>query len=180
MMDVRLGSQGIRELREKLTAMSSGMKSVTKETENKLGQIGVDELQSRLDFDVADGNKVGDVSLGRDSEGVQVAHTGDQVVYLEFGTGHVAKTGKEYPDKEAMTRAGYKQDGKGHGEKGWVYWNKHKTGKSRTTKLGISVTDQFSFTKGMVGIAPVYHAFKATEAKVNEVLKEVFDGKFDK
>lgn len=168
-IDITLGSEGLSRLREMLSNEQKTLRTAVYGIETRLGAIGKAEMQQRLPFVSKDGNAVGEVNVERDADGVRVSHSGEQVAYLEFGTG-IEGQRSPYPFEDTEVGSGqWKYDVNGHGTAGWRYRNKF----AAPDKKG----RQIRWSKGIVGFAPVYHAYMEANLNLMRVAREVFGGK---
>jgi hypothetical protein len=90
-----------------------------------------------------------------------VTYFGQDVAYIEFGTG-VTGAGN-YPDAEVLAEVNWSYDVNNHGEKGWYYYSK-RDGKLR-------------HSRGMRGERPVLETFRETERLVPQIVKQVMNEK---
>lgn len=160
---VLLGNEGIRELKEYFRSLESRFKEVVEESEKRIAEYGEEQLNAVAPTRSIDGNMPGSVSVQNDGGMRRVVYAGEDVAYIEFGTGYRGEN-NPYPDEIVLNNAGWEYDINDHGYAGWVYRRK---------------TDgAYRHSRGMVPEAPVLKAFQKTKTVVEQMVREVMDEKF--
>lgn len=162
-MNIILGNEGIKQLQSYLRNIQVELPSIVKEAENRLGQRGRTYLLMYAPIGtVIDGNESGNVIVENSGKEVTVSYIGEDVAYIEFGTGYLTGITNPYPDTLILNNAQWEYDVNNHGTEGWYY--KRKDG---TT----------AFSLGMKPVAPVLNSYLQTKKDVVGVLKEVLNEK---
>lgn len=164
MKEVILGERGLYELKNWVNAAKMALEETAKESAELVAEKSATRIDSMAGSGHRfDGNVGGSVSVETDIDGASVVFSGEQVAYIEFGTGIVGEN-SPYPDTEALIKAGWEYDVNNHGEKGWFYRDK--------------TTGERVWSIGMEGVRPVYWASKEAEKLIPETVRKVFDEKF--
>lgn len=161
---VTIGSEGCDVLLTELQNLRADIPKKTTQLINEIGTLAETRakllLENMPDFD---GNTMGQVSLVQlDANRVQVVHSGEDVGFLEFGTGMIGLS-KQHPLSNAVgwmyyVPTNYKTEV--DGKKGWYYKDKF--------------TGELIFTEGMVGGRSMLNASILARNSISEVAKGVF------
>lgn len=151
-VDVKVmwGVEGCAEIIKQLNSLKSAVKNMEEDLPEYLARVGLDSAEATtaaVGASSLDGNQLGGFYILDKSDSVELVNQGDDVAYIEFGTGimgaqsahpHAGEAGWEYyvatPYKRTVG-----------GIKGWFYKNK--------------LTGQLTFTQGMVGTKAMYNAY---------------------
>lgn len=159
-----LGTEGIASLKQELIRAKNRMPNIVDKVAQETAEYGADKLSQLAPLSAKyDGNYSGSVEFVPTATGYMVTYSGEQVAYIEFGTG-IDAVGS-YPDVEILDKANWLYDVNEHGEKGWFY-NDHRTG-----KLYHSV--------GMIAHMPVYRASRMAEQELPNIVRKVMDEEFN-
>lgn len=161
-MNVVLGNEGINDLKKWLLYIKGQLPSIVREAENRLGERGKYYLLGFAPSGIVDGNYGGSVVVEDTGQLVRVGYVGQDVAYIEFGTGYIGQI-NPYPDVLVLNNAMWEYDINQHGEEGWYYKKKDGSG------IGFSI--------GMKPFAPVLNSYLSTEKDVVGVLQEVLNEK---
>ena len=131
---VELGFKGISQLLSDLDQMKGAVMSAVVDSERELGQAALEILDSNVPRNEIDGNLPPSMDWYHDKYGFQVSLEGEDVAYIEFGTGIYAQS--SYPDQSIIDEVGWIYDINNHGHKGW--WYTHKlSGVTRIHSFGM-------------------------------------------
>ena len=159
-----LGNEGIKALKNSLLAINTQLENTIDACEREIAEYGANALSELAPISAKyDGNYSGSVSFNPTENGYEVSYEGDQVAYIEFGTGITGEG--YYPDSDILNQANWIYDINDHGLGGWVYKD-HRTG------------EEFH-SVGMVGEKPVYRAYRKTEQELPNIVKRVLNEKFN-
>ena len=161
-MEVTLGNQGIRELKKFFQRKLNTLDTLVENIELALAEKGFQLLQTNAPTHDIDGNRVGSASIEKYADGYRVVYSGEDVAYIEFGTGYKGANDK-YPNPTVLTFWQY--DINGHGAKGWYYKSK-QDGSIRHSQ------------GGMYPEKPVYKAYTELEQIATSVIEGVLDDFF--
>lgn len=140
------------------------MGQVVDESARRLAERGREHLLRLIPMSKVDGNVSGTVDVVRVGSSYSVNYDGEDVGYIEFGTGDLAKN-SPYPDNEVRLEAGWEYDINKHGHEGWWYRDK--------------LDGKIYHSIGMKPLHPVYTASERTEQDIAEIVKEVLLEKFN-
>lgn len=160
-MKIVLGNEGIRELQRILMDWQRVIDEVVNEAERRLAEEGQRIMLQKAPTTDIDGNIPGRVRVEPRAEGYAVTYLGQDVAYIEFGTG-ITGMGS-YPDGEVLAEVNWTYDVNDHGEKGWYYYGK-RDGKLR-------------HSRGMRGEKPVLETYRETERLVPDIVRKVMNEK---
>ncbi len=163
MITVVLGNEGIRELQSYLMRQQRLLQEAVFEAEKKIAIKGKEILETIAPTQDIDGNIAGTARIEPRKEGYGVAYVGNDVAYIEFGTGYRGET-NPHPNTEALQNADWNYDIHEHGQKGWFYRSK-RDGTIHHSKGGIEPQK------------PVFDSYKKTLEYVKEIVKEVLHEK---
>jgi hypothetical protein len=172
-IDVTLGTEGINELKQYVQSLQGKLDTVLEKAEERVAEYGRNQLENFAPTMSIDGNMPGSVFIEDDGQMHRVIYAGEDVAYIEFGTGYVGEK-NPYPDEvilnQAIQESGYTGKKSGwydvneHGHKGWVYRRKDN---------GL-----YRHSRGMKPEAPVLKAKNETRKAVKGIVKEVLDEEF--
>lgn len=162
-MTIVLGNEGIKELRSYLELLKGNLASTVKKCEDAIAERGKLYMMSFSPQVWVDGNIAGTVDIERDAELVRVSYIGQDVAYIEFGTGYIGET-NPYPDQIVLNDAQWVYDVNNHGLSGWVYHRKDGSGAE--------------FSVGEKPFAPVLNSYERTRQEVVGILREVLSAEF--
>ena len=162
---VMWGVDGCDEIIKQLNGLKSAVKSMEKELPEHLARVGQNSAEAKtasVGVMGLDGNQLGGFYILEHTDYVELVNQGEDVAFIEFGTGMM---GKQSPHPQAgeagweyYTPTRYKRSI--GGRKGWFYKNK--------------LTGELTFTQGMVGTKAMYEArleiFKAMFRDSKEIL----------
>jgi len=141
------------------------MPNILDKAEQEIGKRGMENLANVAPLGSnIDGNYGGDIEFVAIPNGYAVTYNGEQVAYIEFGTG-IEGESSPYPDSDILSKANWEYDVNNHGTKGW-YYKDHRTGEVHKSY-------------GMVGNMPVYRASKLTEKQVPQIVRKVLNEEFN-
>jgi len=92
-MEVVLGHKGIQELIKYLDDIERSMNSLIDDIEKALAKEGYQLLLANAPTRAIDGNQVGHVFKEAYKDGYRVVYSGQDVAYIEFGTGYIGENG---------------------------------------------------------------------------------------
>lgn len=159
-MDIVLGIKGIGELQRTLKQYEDFLKNGVSVISEKLGSEAQQVMEELVPNVTIDGNLIGVVTREVLTDGQRVSYEGDDVAYIEFGTGIVGAE-SPYPTANSL---GWDYDINLHGWDGWYYTHKETGNKEHSV--------------GMPPIMPVYETAQRIEDKALMLIKEVIDEKF--
>ena len=162
-INVTLGTEGINELKQYVQSLQGKLDTVSKKAEERVAEYGRNQLENFAPTMSVDGNMPGNVFVDDDGTMHRVVYAGEDVAYIEFGTGYVGEN-NPYPDEITLNKAGWQYDVNEHGVKGWVYRRKD--------------TGQYRHSRGMKPEAPVLKAKNETRKAVKVIVREVLDEEF--
>lgn len=165
-IDVVLGVEGLRTLRREIEARTQVFRQVIDEIAKELATLGYVYMEYHAPQHDVDGNIRGEIVIEQRNDGYAVTFRGDDVAYIEFGTGVVGEG--LYPDHEAIAMVDWVYDINDHGAKGWFYYDKRFLPQKVVRYSRGGARPQ----------APVYKAFKDTEKQVANVVERVLRDKF--
>ena len=163
-INVTLGTEGINELKQFVMRLQNELDGVLDKAEQRVAEYGRNQLENFAPTMSVDGNMPGNVFVDDDGTMHRVVYAGEDVAYIEFGTGYVGEN-NPYPDEITLNKAGWQYDVNEHGVKGWVYRRKD--------------TGQYRHSRGMKPEAPVLKAKNETRKAVKVIVREVLDEEFD-
>lgn len=161
-MNFVLGNEGIAAMKAYLLGVQSALNSIAQEGTERVAEYGRQALERVAPTTDIDGNQPGSVFTEPSENGTRVVYSGDDVAYIEFGTGYIGEN-NPYPDESILGKANWVYDINKHGYKGWVYRRKRD--------------GRFRHSRGMVPEAPVLTAFRETEKVAPQIIKEVINEK---
>lgn len=177
-VDVPLSSKGISATTRALRKIKQEY-SVDGDFDEAIRVNAAQLLLDALDDNIAmivdpDGNTTGTTSLKHITGVSEIRWSGDQILFLEFGTG-VTGINDPYPDSTIMSIVSYQPE-QYHGIEGNEYWTYHD-----------EITGAYEKTYGVPAYAPMYTVFldaerilqeggfKAfVESKVSEIISNAF------
>jgi len=162
-INVTLGTEGINELKQYVQSLQGKLDTVLEKAEERVAEYGRNQLENFAPTTSIDGNMPGSVFVDDDGTMHRVVYAGEDVAYIEFGTGYVGEN-NPYPDEITLNKAGWDYDVNEHGAKGWVYRRKDN---------GL-----YRHSRGMKPEAPVLKAKNETRKAVKGIVKEVLDEEF--
>lgn len=162
-INVTLGTEGIHELKQYVQSLQGKLDTVLEKAEERVAEYGRNQLENFAPTMSIDGNMPGSVFIEDDGQMHRVIYAGEDVAYIEFGTGYVGEN-NPYPDEIILNKAGWDYDVNEHGVKGWVYRRKDN---------GL-----YRHSRGMKPEAPVLKAKNETRKAVKGIVKEVLDEEF--
>ena len=162
-INVTLGTEGINELKQYVQSLQGKLDTVLDKAEERVAEYGRTQLEHFAPTMSVDGNMPGSVFIEDDGQMHRVIYAGEDVAYIEFGTGYVGEN-NPYPDEIILNKAGWDYDVNEHGVKGWVYRRKDN---------GL-----YRHSRGMKPEAPVLKAKNETRKAVKGIVKEVLDEEF--
>lgn len=162
-INVTLGTEGINELKQYVQSLQGKLDTVLEKAEERVAEYGRNQLENFAPTTSVDGNMPGSVFIEDDGQMHRVIYAGEDVAYIEFGTGYVGEN-NPYPDEIILNKAGWDYDVNEHGVKGWVYRRKDN---------GL-----YRHSRGMKPEAPVLKAKNETRKAVKEIVREVLDEEF--
>jgi hypothetical protein len=162
-INVTLGSEGINELKQFVLRLQNELDGVLDKAEERIAEYGRNQLENFAPTMSIDGNMPGSVFIDDDGHMRRVVYAGEDVAYIEFGTGYVGEN-NPYPDEITLNKAGWDYDVNEHGPAGWIYRRKD--------------TGQYRHSRGMKPEAPVLKARDETRKAVKEIVREVLDEEF--
>lgn len=161
--EIVLGHTGLQKLVNDLKRID--MKKILDRAEYKVAERGMENLAETAPLGLkVDGNYGGDIEFVATTTGYAVTYNGEQVAYIEFGTGWMGEN-EPYPDADILNKANWVYDVNNHGRRGWVYKD-HRT-------------DQVLPSIGMVGRMPVYRASQLTEQQMPDIVRKVLSEEFN-
>lgn len=147
-----------------LSQVNNKLSKVTETIEKETAEFGAKTLSGLAPSSAQyDGNYSGDVSFNKTPLGYEVIYEGEQVAYIEFGTGLMGQG--LYPESDITNKANWSYDRGGHGNNGWAYTD-HRTGEP-------------CYSYGMIGEKPVYRALAQTRQELPIIVKRVLDEEFN-
>lgn len=164
-MTVTLGNEGIKALRNYFIGVRGDLDSLVDDINKALANEGFELLESRAPKYAIDGNQMGDVSKEKIPNGYRITYSGEDVAYIEFGTGYIGDN-NPYSDFETLSTVDWQYDINGHGVKGWYYKDK--------------ITGEVKHSQGMTPEMPVYKSFTDLRERSTYIIKGVFNAKFGK
>lgn len=164
-MKVVLGRIGLDKIIANLLAQQAKMTNVISKIELKLANAGFEFLAGNAPMSDIDGNQKGTIQLDHDPDGYRISYMGEDVAYIEFGTGYKGGTSK-YPDVVNLARAGWEYDIHNHGINGWYYYGK-TDGLLRFSQGGIAPQ------------MPVYKSYLQLKNVADSIIKEVMNEEFN-
>lgn len=162
-INVTLGTEGINELKQYVQSLQGKLDTVLEKAEERVAEYGRNQLENFAPTTSVDGNMPGSVFIEDDGQMHRVIYAGEDVAYIEFGTGYVGEN-NPYPDEIILNKAGWDYDVNEHGVKGWVYRRKDN---------GL-----YRHSRGMKPEAPVLKAKNETRKAVKGIVREVLDEEF--
>lgn len=162
-MQIILGNQGIRELKKLLNKRLHTLDSITDKIALRLAEKGLTLVQSNAPTNDIDGNIAGTASIEQMKDGYRVIYSGQDVAYIEFGTGYKGQL-NPYPDTSALNLADWQYDVNGHGVKGWFYKSKRD--------------GSIKHSRGMSPEMPMYRSYKELEDVTKEIIIGVLNDFF--
>ncbi len=172
-INVTLGTEGINQLKQYVQSLQGKLDMVLEKAEERVAEYGRNQLENFAPTTSVDGNMPGSVFIEDDGQMHRVVYAGEDVAYIEFGTGYVGEN-NPYPDEitlnKAIQESGYRGKRSGwydvneHGYAGWVYRRKD--------------TGQYRHSRGMKPEAPVLKAKNETRKAVKVIVREVLDEEF--
>lgn len=162
-INVTLGTEGINELKQFVMRLQNELDGVLDKAEERIAEYGRNQMERFAPTMSVDGNMPGSIFIENDGQMRRVVYAGEDVAYIEFGTGYVGEN-NPYPDEITLNKAGWDYDVNEHGVKGWVYRRKD--------------TGQYRHSRGMKPEAPVLKAKNETRKAVKMIVKEVLDEEF--
>ena len=145
------------------TTLQSQLDGVVLEAERRIAEKGQIEVEAVAPTTSVDGNRVGQVFIEDVGDMTRVVYAGEDVAYIEFGTGYVGAN-NPYPDQITLNNANWIYDVNEHGYAGWVYKLKDGSG--------------YRHSRGMEAQAPILKGFKKTQVAVPQIVREVMNEKF--
>ena len=143
----------IQNAKELLMEKADKIDGGTRETVKKLTQIGYEYMMTIVKVD--SGELAESISWEYDEQTntgrIEVGSA--YAIFVEYGTGIVGATGKKHPEPAP----GWKCDAKGHGEKGWTYFDAKQ--------------NRFRWTKGQPASAFVYRTREYMKSQAGETLR---------
>ena len=162
---IHLSEQGIDRAVKELTRYKEWTERKTQDLVYRLALIGLKEASVRFsgayyDFD----DTRPDLSLEPYGNGFKIVATGEDVCFIEFGTGIYYNGAEPYPSPPGRPPeiAGIGQYGDGKG--------------LRTTWGFYGSDGQVHITHGIPAAMPMYHAAREIEKELLHIAKEVFLG----
>lgn len=162
-INVTLGTEGINQLKQYVQSLQGKLDTVLDKAEERVAEYGRTQLEHFAPTMSVDGNMPGNVFVDDDGTMHRVVYAGEDVAYIEFGTGYVGEN-NPYPDEITLNNAGWQYDVNEHGVKGWVYRRKDN---------GL-----YRHSRGMKPEAPVLKAKNETRKAVKGIVREVLDEEF--
>ena len=162
-INVTLGTEGINELKQFVLRLQNELDGALDKAEQRIAEYGRNQMERFAPTMSVDGNMPGSVFIENDGQMRRVVYAGEDVAYIEFGTGYVGEN-NPYPDEITLNKAGWQYDENEHGVKGWIYRRKD--------------TGQYRHSRGMKPEAPVLKARNETRKAVKMIVKEVLDEEF--
>ena len=172
-VNVTLGTEGINQLKQYVQSLQGKLDMASKKAEERIAEYGRTRLEHFAPTMSIDGNMPGNVFVDDDGTMHRVIYAGEDVAFIEFGTGYVGE-GNPYPDEvilnQAIQESGYTgkkprwYDVNEHGLAGWIYRSKG--------------TGQYRHSRGMKPEAPVLKAKNETRKAVKAIVREVLDEEF--
>ena len=162
-INVTLGTEGINQLKQYVQSLQGKLDMVLEKAEERVAEYGRTQLEHFAPTMSIDGNMPGSVFVDDDGTMHRVIYAGEDVAYIEFGTGYVGEN-NPYPDEIALNKAGWEYDVNAHGYAGWVYRRKDN--------------GQYRHSRGMRPEAPVLKAKNETRKAVKVIVREVLDEEF--
>jgi len=140
------------------------MDTLLSKIELALANAGFEFLASNAPLNDIDGNKKGSIALDKEEDGYRISYSGEDVAYIEFGTGYKGKTNK-YPDIANRLKIGWNYDINNHGAEGWYYYDKTD---------GVLKHSQGGIEPQM----PVYKSYMQLKNVAYNIIKEVMSEEF--
>lgn len=160
-MNVVLGKEGLLALKTYLETMDATLTNTISKIERKLAEEGFELLKGNAPTYDIDGNITGSISMEKTSDGYRVVYSGEDVAYIEFGTGYKGLT-NSYPNVEALGQFDWEYDSNNHGSSGWFYYSKRDGSK------------QYS-RGGMYPEMPVYKSYTQLRDRAKEIIEGVLN-----
>ena len=162
-INVTLGTEGINQLKQYVQSLQGRLDMVLEKAEERVAEYGRNQLENFAPTMSIDGNMPGSVFIENDGQMHRVVYAGEDVAYIEFGTGYPGLEG-EY-DETILNKVGWEHNyPNDHGTKGWIYRRKD--------------TGQYRHSRGMKPEAPVLKAKNETRKAVKVIVREVLDEEF--
>ena len=162
-VNVTLGTEGINQLKQYVQSLQGKLDMASEKAEERIAEYGRTRLEHFAPAMSIDGNMPGNVFVDDDDTMHRVIYAGEDVAYIEFGTGYVGEN-NPYPDEIVLNEAGWDYDVNEHGPAGWIYRSKD--------------TGQYRHSRGMKPEAPVLKAKNETRKAVKAIVREVLDEQF--
>ena len=167
---VPLSQRGIDTLLREIESYTVWLKERSQVLLDRLAQAGFEVASARFAKAAYDGTNDASVSMETRSEGVRaVVAVGASVLFIEFGTGVTYPDNHPQAAELGMKRGEY---GQGHGKQSsWGYYGDPGTnGVVKMKKDGSTVV----ITHGNPANMPMYETVKDLEARLPDLVKEVF------
>ena len=156
---VMMGTAGCDEIINQLNDLKDRLNKADSKIVSTLAKTGLETASASLaampDYD---GNDIGSLLIEGSGNSVRLVHKGNQVSFLEFGTGLI---GASSPYPKAIPWI-YDIDNEHKvdvdGKRGWFYYSK--------------LLDKIVFTQGIVGGKNMYNASRKIRNKINSVVRE--------
>jgi len=159
-VEVVLGVNGIEALRREIKKYEAFMATGVNKIAERLAIIAEEVMLSLIPQGEIDGNISGIVTREPIVDGQRISYEGEDVAYIEFGTGIV---GAESPHPKS-SEFEWHYDINQHGWKGWYYTHK--------------LTGEIAFSVGIPPISPVYDTAREIQKRAVEIISEVIDEEF--
>lgn len=164
-----LSYKGIKDIISQLHSYQSGLKDATNRFVQRLAEEGYDiaTIQIQEATKTADKDKpIGQLDIISDSTGwvssMTLQFTGEQVLFVEFGSGFYNNTSVEvasWADQFGYGVGTFPRQTHANDESGWSYYGND---------------DTWHHTMGTEGTAPMYYASKTMKDQVIRIATEVF------
>ena len=158
-IEIALTSDGIKKAIRQIRAYKKSLETKKNKFLRELGNLGYDLMIEEIyshDMPYSRGYLARSILVRIGDNTVRISNDSDHAVYVEFGTGIV---GARNPYEN--NTIGYKYDIKGHGDKGWYYYDEHD--------------GQLHWTKGMPSRPFVHDTYLKLREQVFNIAKEVFE-----
>lgn len=160
MRSYTLGTKGLRNLSNDLGKFISHINKVTEKCEDAIAEQGLENLNGAVPEGMIDGNQIESVFSRRDMNGRHVGIKGNDVAFIEFGTG-IKGMNQPYEGVITLAQIGWTYDVNKHGRRGWYYKD----------KFGV-----YHWSRGMVPQHPVLTAYRKTGEQARAIIKDVVNG----
>lgn len=164
-MTIVLGHEGINRLLKEIKMHRRLLKEVVDIISEAIAQKGYELLSANAPLNDIDGNIPGTVDIEQRNDGWAVTYMGQDVAYIEFGTGYKGE-GSPYPDRMALAKVDWAYDVNNHGAGGWFYYSK-RDGTLR-------------FSRGMTPEKPVLDTVNELRGLVQSIGERILNEKFGK